>query len=216
MKRLLFLPALFFSFAAILYSCKGDTGPVGPQGPAGLPGVAGSPGPQGPQGPQGPAGAGAVTYSDWYTGTWVAATANAANGRSNAVFNRAAPAVTQAVLDNGVVLGYMRGSATSSILSGSSVVQLPYFDAIFYDQFKMFFTVGNILHGYQSDAPWGVASLNNFNHSFRYIAISGTTAGGRFIDGSAAGYTIDQLRQMSYDQLIQLLQVPATGTNIKP
>lgn len=121
MKQLPFFCCCMALLAVLLSSCKGDAGP------------------------QGPAGAGTVIYSDWYTGTWQTASPTSANGRSSAVFNRAAPPVTQAIIDNGVVLGYMRGAGASTILSINTIVQLPYLDVPTGDPFKMFLTPGIIL-----------------------------------------------------------------------
>jgi len=57
----------------------------------------------------------------------------------------------------------------------------------------------------------------NFNGTanFRYIIIPGGVAGGRFVSGAAAGYTVDQIKSMSYQQITSLLNIPSTGTNIR-
>lgn len=233
MRKLTFAFASLFIGAVLFVSCKGDagpqgpqgtqgpqgatgaTGPMGPSGPVGATGATGATGPQGPQGPAGPSGANSVVYSSWYTGTWAAATSGATNGRSSATFSRSAPSLTQAVIDQGTVLGYMRGSTTSQILSNpTTVVNLPYHDMIFDDHIKMFYTAPQtIVHGYQSSAAWTPTQLNNFNHSFRYIIIPGSIAGGRLVSGPAAGYTVDQVKAMSYDQIASMLKIPFEGSN---
>ncbi len=48
---------------------------------------------------------------------------------------------------------------------------------------------------------------------YRYILIPGAVSGGRFISGAAAGYTSDQLKAMPYEQVRQLMNIPAEGTN---
>jgi hypothetical protein len=48
---------------------------------------------------------------------------------------------------------------------------------------------------------------------YRYILIPGAVSGSRFISGAAAGYTSDQLKAMPYEQLRQLMKIPAEGTN---
>ena len=82
----------------------GPTGPAGPAGPQGAPGAQGPPGPQGPAGPQGPPGTTTVLVNLDYGFTL------RSNGTGDQVWS--VPQVTQSVIDNGVVIGYIQlGSA---------------------------------------------------------------------------------------------------------
>jgi hypothetical protein len=50
---------------------------------------------------------------------------------------------------------------------------------------------------------------------YRYVLIPGLVAGGRFSSGPLAGYTVSQIKSLSYQQLIDLLRIPANGSNTK-
>lgn len=68
--------------------------------------VFGCEGPEGPSGPAGPAGSANVIYSDWYSPeTWVLSTTFGVSERS---FTMTTSALTQEIIDYGVVLVYMR------------------------------------------------------------------------------------------------------------
>jgi hypothetical protein len=98
--------------AALLFiaACEGPTGPAGPQGPQGPQGETGPVGPQGPQGPQGPAGQDgnsnviiigfAREDVTWTEGSYLGRTAN--------VFDYNDEAITQDIVDHGLVLGFIR------------------------------------------------------------------------------------------------------------
>ena len=149
MRKLTFAFASLFIGAVLFVSCKGDSGPVGPQGtqgpqgatgatgpmgPSGPVGATGATGPQGPVGPQGPAGSLAnVIYSSWQTiGNWADTAGLYAGGvnTTGAAGRRgfiATASVTQAIVDQGIVVSYFKqtaAAATSSIptvLSGTAV-----------------------------------------------------------------------------------------------
>jgi hypothetical protein len=94
---------------------KGKDGPQGPQGPQGA---------QGPQGPQGPIGAANVTYSAWFRPTNY--TTAMIFGIRNFTHDEAAPAITQEILDKGVVItfGKLLGY-NASIWPANQVATLP-------------------------------------------------------------------------------------------
>jgi hypothetical protein len=149
-----------------------------------------------------------VIYSAWFaasTLTW-ADSAHATYGTISRG-NRAAPAVTAAVIDNGVVLSYYRSAATSN-------TQLPYIYPAggMIQQVSSFMQAGTI--------TYFVADLSDTNASgvvpggdFRYVVIPGSVSGGRMANGAASGYTVEQLKAMSYEQLTALFNIPATGSN---
>jgi Collagen triple helix repeat (20 copies) len=85
----------------------GPTGPGGPQGPAGPVGPTGPAGPQGPTGPAGPAGPPGTTTVLVTLDYGFTLRSNGSGDQSWSV-----PQVTQSVIDNGVVIGYIQlGSA---------------------------------------------------------------------------------------------------------
>ena len=89
--------AAFLSFA-----CTGDTGPAGPPGP---------------EGPQGPAGSPNVIYSPWRSAQ-AAQRDTVIDGSNVKYIVIPAPELTNEILQNGVILVYMRFSTT--------IMPLPY------------------------------------------------------------------------------------------
>lgn len=183
----------------------GATGPTGPAGPIGPQGPAG---PQGPQGPQGPAGTANVIYSTWASPT---AWTNPGLSFSDYSFDRVAPGITQAIIDNGVVLAYAQ-------LSGDGGVTRPLPSTL--TNSGLVYTFGYLIPSagtirYTLTFSVGAPSAPSTTSLFRYVIIPGGVAGGRIVTGPATGYTPDQLRTMSYQQIAQMFNIPYNGTNIQ-
>jgi hypothetical protein len=170
--RLLSLLALATGFATIIGCKKGDTGPAGPAGPD------------------------SVQYSAWKT---LAMTYTAKDSNGDSVFTETitAPAITQAILAKGSVLGYL---VVSDPLSGdSSIISASL-------AFNEFFAVGKIdLVSYGVDFS---------GYDYRYVIIPGKIATSS-ISGSIKTYTIDQLKAMNYSTLTGVLNIPAKGSSLK-
>src|SRR6185369_9468659 len=117
MKNLVTLVIL--TFAVLQFSCTKE-GPAGPQGASG---------PQGPScaaGATGPAGTANILYSSWFlTGAagWDTVT-NAASYGAFATYDKPAAGITQDIIDNGIVLAYMKGDPTTGL--ADDVFPLPY------------------------------------------------------------------------------------------
>jgi hypothetical protein len=237
--RLLSLLLLALAFIAVNCTKEGPEGPVGatgPQGPAGTPGPTGATGATGPQGPagatgptgpQGPAGTANVIYSAWV------ATTVANWGAINYVppyweiysYFRPAPGVTQAIIDNGVVLAFIRdwiydsdGFRTPG-RSANKVAPLPFnADNFWMDTYDFVLeTPGTIRFFYKNSllvtgTPWTSAQIAGT--SFRYVIIPGGVLGGRGVNGSS-GYTIDQVKAMSYSEVCSLFNIPQNGSNAR-
>ena len=196
---------LFLSILSFNCSKEGPAGPAGPAGPQGI---------AGPTGPQGQIGNANVIYSPWFlTGTGWTAT-GAVDYGAQFLFNRSAPGITQTIMDQGVVLGYIKGEPNTPTVS-TQVFQLPYGVGIgfgFVDFYELVLNApGNIRFLYKSDTPWTAAELAPI--SFRYIIIPGGIAGGRIANGSAQSYSQAQLKAMSYEEVIKLFNIPADGQN---
>lgn len=220
MRKMRVLSLLLFAIAFLAASCakEGPVGPAGASGPQGPPGPGGATGPtgpigptgpQGPQGPAGPAGTANVIYSDWFaasTMTWADSTHTDFGTISRG--NKAAPAVTAAVVDNGIVLSYYR-SATSG------TTQLPYIFGLTTNlmQYNSILKTGTITY-FVANQTTGIATGVIPTGDFRYVVIPGSVGGGRLMQGALAGYSIDQLRNMSYEQVLQLFRIPASGSNM--
>lgn len=187
--KLLFI---FITLSVAHFSCS-KTGPTGPQGETG---------PQGPQGPQGPTGATGtanVIYSPWFlTGTGWDTVTNAPSYGAYATYDKAAAGITQTVIDNGVVLVYMKGDPTTGL--PNDVFPLPYSVGVgfgFTDLWDFALNApGNIRFLYKSDFPWDIVTLGTI--SFRYIIIPGGVAGGRMLDP----------RKMTYAEVCKLYNIP--------
>lgn len=186
MKNL--IPLVILAFG--VFSCS-KQGSAGPQGEAG---------PQGPAGGAGPAGSANVIYSAWFlTGATGWDTLNFAGSYlAYATYDKAAPQVTQAIIDNGIVLAYMKGDPTTG--NTNDVFPLPYTVGAgfaFTDHWDFVLNApGNIRFLYKADYPWTPAQLGGI--SFRYVIVPGGVAGGRMLDP----------RKMTYDEVCQAYGIP--------
>lgn len=210
--RLLTLSSLAILFIASSCTKEGPEGPAGAtgaQGPAGSPGTPGAP------------GAGQTTYSAWFTTTaadW--ADAYSAPYWALSAFTKAAPAVTQDIIDKGVILSYMKnwtfygpgGVPTKS----TNVVQLPFVtDIDLVDVIDFVIPqVGQVKYLYKSNAQFWTAD-ELAGTTFRYVIIPGSNPGGRNTQLTYGGYTLDELKRMPYEEVAAKFSIPANGTNIK-
>ncbi len=159
------------------------------EGPAGAQGPAGDPGPQGPAGPAGQPGASGtanVFYSDWIT-------IRLQNTSEPELFVQdiAAARITQEVVDKGAVLMYYEFAGF--------VYPLP-LSPLWYN-----YAAGRILLLSEVKEPVG--------KRVRYVIIPGGSAAGRVAGGTVAGYSLEALQKMSYEQVVKLFRIPAEGAN---
>lgn len=231
MRRILSTATMLLLATILFTACKkGDTGPVGPQGiqgPAGSQGPQGIIGPTGPVGPQGvqgiqgiqgiqgPAGTPAnVIYSSWIADPnitpWADSTIAFPYGNIRRR-NIPAPSITASILSQGLVMSWIRTSATDP-----SIHQLPIASPVGGGGI----TIGAIpavqrLVYIMYNANTGVRPPFGFvGTDIRYVVIPGLVAG-RFTSGPAAGYSADQVKAMSYEQVKALFNIPENGTNEK-
>lgn len=225
--RLLSLLALAFAFIAVSCTKEGPEGPAGangPQGPVGANGATGPAGPTGPGGPagpagpigpQGPPGTANVIYSSW-------ATVGSLGTIIDSVFAdygtckrwiRTAPSLSQAVLDQGLVLSYWRLVAVAP--PGTPIYSsLPY---LFPVGTQTYFLGGlpqlnkiiyfTSIFGAAPAAGWSP----NANAELRYVIIPGVVAGGRSAGIGGTSYDADAIRAMSYEQVSGLFNIPSSG-----
>lgn len=197
---------------------QGPTGGSGAAGPSGPVGPSGPSGPNGPTGPQGPTGTANVIYSAWLltgVGNWTAT--GVAPYSANYLHNRPAPGITASIIDQGVVLSYMKGLFG---LVATDVVPLPYTrfaqsGTAYIDHYSFVLNApGNIRYLYSSGnllAPIAISNLEPI--STRYIIIPGGVAGGRggstekTVDIRGQLYTESNLKSMSYSQICSLLNI---------
>lgn len=218
MRNFKSLSLLLLSIAFIAVNCtkegpEGPAGAQGPQGPAGSTGGAGSTGPAGPAGPtgptgptgpQGPAGTANVIYSNWFdVGT---------NQRDTTLFGvlykytqYPVTSITAPVIANGAVLTYFRALGfPNEIRTLPTVVP----DAGYY--LESVATTGNLyFRWYRVLTPGTAPATISGTNQLRWIVIPGGVLGGRSADGSTFGYSVDELKSMSYQQVCQVLNIPA-------
>ncbi|HTD92809.1 MAG TPA: collagen-like protein [Chitinophagaceae bacterium] len=211
MRKFRLLSLTLLSITLIAISCTKE----GPEGPAGTPGTQG---PAGSPGAPGTPGAGITTYSPWFvTGSgWLEITTpTEPNYGEVFYFPKTAASVTQTIIDQGVVLCYMKGDPGLAVADAATPFQLPYsfgFGFGYIDHYDFTLTPGKIRFLYKSDNPWTAAQLVGV--TFRYVTIPGTVAG-RGVEQTYEGYTAAQLKAMPYSQVAELFHIPADGTNIK-
>lgn len=207
-----FKKAVVVLLSVSLFAACSKTGPAGPQGPTGPTGATGAQGPAGtngtngaagatgPQGPQGPAGTANVIYSGWITmdpnvrDTTI-------DGSNLKVSDIPAPGLTNNIITQGAILVYFTyGAGTfplpyTSYAGGkeSTISFIPVPGILFITRFT-----------FDNSASLSFGAL-----SFRYILIPGGVIA-RMAKGGigGTGYTLNQLRQMSYSEVCSLLQIP--------
>lgn len=201
----------YYIGVVLLTSCKKETGLTGPQGITG---------PQGPQGPAGPVGpVSNIIYSGWIAsrpsaGSTYWTTTGASAYGAYALYDITAPGVTASIISQGIVLAYMRGVP---FLAAALTFPLPNSEAIstsgsyndYYDYIIP--AAGSLRFLYKSAFPRTVTTIGS--SEFRYLIIPGQVSGGRFVDGPAKGYTKDQLKQMTYKEVLEKFNVPDFGSN---
>jgi len=221
--KTLSLFALAISFIVVSCTKEGPEGPVGaagPQGPAGANGANGTngtngaTGPEGPIGPQGPAGTANVIYSSWINeGPWAdtsMASLEVVSGGKASRMIVAAPSLSSTVLDQGVVLSYVKTS-----LSPGSPILLPYYIT---GSSALLIEIGSrpqvqkiIYYWYYPTSPGTQASgALGASTQFRYVIIPGAVSGGRMANGQTTYYgrTETELKKMSYHDVCTLFSIP--------
>jgi hypothetical protein len=164
---------------------KGDTGPTGPRGAAG------------------PAGSANVIYSDWYSpDTWNLETEFGTTQRS---YSMGSTSLTQAIIDQGVVMVYMRFAGFTP-----EIVQLPFLvpdvGYQFYyraqaDSVKVMYYVA----ASRTTTPVIIPSYNQV----RYVLIpGGVVAATMQASGSTFEQEIVRLKSMPYADVCRKYGVP--------
>lgn len=196
--------AILGTAVVVMSACAGKEGPTGPQGPVGAQGQPGSPN---------------VIYSAWFTPTRYDTVT--VFGLRNFNHVQAAPQITQAILDNGVVLTYGKLTGyNSTVWPTNQVGQLPISvkyqqGGLQIDTWSGYATPGSLRINFVNSANIYTTIANT--HSFRYIIIPGGVASTNVLpSGGVLGnripsetrYTREQLQQLSYDDVRQLFGIP--------
>jgi hypothetical protein len=217
MRKVSFL-SLCLSVIILATSCtkEGPEGPMGPQGPQGVNGTngtngaTGATGGVGATGQTGATGTANVIFSNWSLGTDMTWADTTVTGTPYKVATWATASLTPSVLDNGAVLVYARTNddnavyqMPASIFTGTSSAE--------FDQYRTIAKAGalSLLHT-RSVAGTFELPAAAANVSFRFVFIPGGVTTGRM-----AGYSLNQFKAMSYEQLSGFFGLPATGSNIR-
>lgn len=156
----------------------------------------------GPQGPKGATGTANVIYSDWFIPA--SYTMTTIFGIKHFDHTRQTPAITQAIIDSGMVLTFGKLSGYNpQVWPAGQIAQLPI--SLTYVQGS---TTTDTWSAFDSVGKLRINFVNNLNiyssistqHSFRYIIVPGgvKVSNGRRID----------LHSMSYNEVCDLLKVP--------
>ncbi len=238
MRKFKLLSLLLLAIAFITINCtkegpegpagatgaQGPGGPTGGTGPGGPVGPGGPAGPTGATGPQGPPGTANVIYSSWLTvGNSLpqptpVADSNFTDYGLCKKWYRAAPSVTTAILDNGLVLSYWR---VTTVIYSTIPYTFPvgastyYLGAIPQATAAPGLTTGGRIIYFTSIFGGGAGWTPNSGAETRYVIIPGVVAGGRSAGVGGTNYTADQVRAMSYEQVCRTFNIPASGEGWK-
>ncbi len=200
-KILLLLSLVLFTSSCGKDGAQGPTGPAGPTGATG------------PTGTTGPTGSANVIYSDWFTpSSWTVTTVF---GIKNFDSTKAAPGITQTILDRGTVLTYGKLNGYNALIwptdqVGHLPIDLNYIaSGTQTDTWSAYETVGNLRINFQNNTN-AYTSISTA-HSFRYIIIPGGVAGSIVysgVDDVSSAYDQMDLHAMTYDQVCDYLQIP--------
>ncbi len=148
-----------------------------------------------------------VMYSDWTeesTLSW-SDTLVSADPYTRTVWS--VPALTQSMIDNGAVLIYARTNSDANVRIFPAVIFDQNNDFEIYSSFPVTESF-ELLHSKSVGGVFETPTVNS-NISFRYILIENAPpANGRIATGSAAGFNMDDLKLMSYEDVAIILGIP--------
>jgi hypothetical protein len=149
-----------------------------------------------------------VIYSDWteeYSLSW-SDTLFGGEPFLRATWN--VPELTQSVIDNGAMLIYAKTNSDGTVRNfPAMIVDQNNTD---YETYHNFATVNSfeIFHNKFANGAFEMPSVNN-NISFRYVLLENAPpANARIATGSAAGFSIEDLRAMTYQDVAIILGLP--------
>jgi hypothetical protein len=128
---------------------------------------------------------------------WMSLSATFSNTDSAFEQNIAASHITQDIIDHGAILSFIKDNL-GEIVPPDDFGLVP------------FYSVGNILL---------IANADFSQTMYRYVVIPGsvpvTNSAGGVVSGTGRTLSVADLKQMSYDQVVKALNIPADGGTIK-
>lgn len=159
-----------------------------------------SKGSTGPEGPKGPAGPDSVVHSSWITLSMTGYLDN----NSDTFYYEAlhAPAITQRILDSGIILTYLDlpdpGTGADNLVNAALY-------------FTEYYAVDSI---YLYSLPGGFTSGIDFSGlTYRYVVVPGSVLAGNITTGPAKGLTKKDIESMSYQAIEKLFGLPKKGNS---
>ncbi len=149
-----------------------------------------------------------VVYSEWMEEsslTWSDTLVNA-EPNTRAVLN--ASGLTQSTIDNGAVLIYARTNSDASVrIFPAMILDANNSDYEMYQSFPIAESF-ELLHSKFVNGVFETPTVSN-NISFRYIYLENVPpANGRINTGAATGLNMEDLKAMSYQDVVILLSIP--------
>lgn len=188
MKKI-FLCAIFAIMIADIFSSCQKEGPAGPAGAAGPAGVAGAAGQKGDKGDQGADGSMQIVVKDITISSWTPLGAASQHTGKATVAE-----ITDNIINGGGVIAYY--------VSGKALYGMPYVQVDTDRTYRHIITKNTF--SVQSDYSTSKPAPGSIK--FRLIIIPGAL-GKRVSSSSGTGYSIDQLRTMSYERVCELLKI---------
>ncbi len=153
---------------------------------------------EGPAGAAGPAGQDSVFYSGWFQPlAW-------SGDSADWYFDASAPSLTTDIVENGVVLAY--AWLAGDLYNGTAERPLPAF-AVGADWSFLIYQYGSI------QFECNASTIPGTNNYFRYVAIPAnlldqTSSKSEPLSKSFKGKSVSELKGMSYEEIIKLLNIP--------
>lgn len=164
------------------------------------------------EGPEGPPGAGTTTYSEWFSFAetdWADSLGVSVFGNISRA-NKAAPALTQEILDQGVILTY-------TDIDGVHLLPLNITHPLIENETLQLGAIASLskLTFYLASLIIPDATGFAYTGPLRYVVIPGSIEAGRNTTPVYGGFTEAQLKAMPYEQILSTFNIPANGTNIR-
>ena len=212
MRKFKILSLILLSVIFIAVNCTKE-GPEGPVGAQGAQGPAGNPGATGSAGATGATGTANVIYSSWLAfqaADWADSTIVNVGSAKRAI--RSAPGVTANVMAQGVILSYMTFTSDPNAAFYGLPFTCTSCPGVWI--FNQLPNVGKIVYYHTTGTGTNPGATLPNSFSFRYVIIPGGVAGGRVMSGPAKGLTVEELKQLPYEDVVKMYNIPRDGSNI--
>jgi len=149
-----------------------------------------------------------VRYSEWTESSIMAWQDTLVSGEPSLRSVWDAPGLTQSVIDNGAVLVYARTNSDANVrIFPAMILDQSNSDYEMYQSFPAMESF-ELFHNKFVGGVFETPTISN-DVSFRYIFLENAPpANARIATGSAAGFTMDDLKAMTYHEVAIILSIP--------